>query len=351
MGHQPSLPLPPEDLQDLVYRLGDRWEGLRGARLLLTGCTGFFGAWLLESLLAAVAVRGLDTRVVILTRDPLGFTQRMPHVARHAAVQMHQGDVRDFDPPVGTFTHLLHGATTPSAVLTTGQPRLMLDTILRGTEHALAVAVAQGVRDALFISSGAIYGSQPWDLSALSEDHRFAPDPSDPGASYALGKRLAEHLCAITAQESGMRIRVARCFSFLGPQQALDGHLAAPSFLNDALGGGPIRVQSDGRAVRSWLYGKDLAWWLWTILLEGRPGRAYNVGSDDARSIGDLAGLVSRATGTEVKLAESTLATRPPHRYVPDVSRAKNEVGLGVSVSLEAAIQRTLDWHRSSACF
>ncbi len=351
MDHQPSRPLPSEDLEEVVSRIGDRWEGLRGTRLLLTGCTGFFGAWLLETLLAAVDKRGLDTRAVLLSRDPHGFALRMPHVAGHAAIQVCRGDVRDFESPAGTFTHLIHAATTPSAALTTGQPRLMLDTILRGTQHALEVAAAQGVRDALFISSGAIYGSQPRDLAALSEDHRFAPDPSDPGASYGQGKRHAEHLCAITAQESGMRIRVARCFAFLGPGQALDGHLAAPSFLKDALGGGPIRVQSDGRAVRSWLYGKDLSWWLWTILLEGRPGRAYNVGSDDARSIGDLANLVSRATGTAVNIVETPPGTQPPHRYVPDISRAKGELGLGVSVPLEAAIQRTLDWHRSSACY
>jgi dTDP-glucose 4,6-dehydratase len=329
--------------------MGERWDGLRGARLLLTGCTGFFGAWLLEALLAAVDRRGLDARAVLLTRDPLGFTRRMPHVARHPAIQLHRGDIRDFEPPAGTFTHLIHGATTPSAALTTGQPRLMLDTILGGTSRALEAAAALGVQDALFISSGAVYGTQPQELPGIPESYSGAPEPGDPAASYGLGKRLAEHLCAITARECGMRVRVARCFSFLGPQQALDGHLAAPSFLGDALSGGPIRVQSDGRAIRSWLYGRDLAWWLWTILLEGRPARVYNVGSDDARSVGDLATLVSRATGAEVQMAQASPGMFPPHRYVPDVSRAKSELGLGVSVSLETAVQRTLDWHRSTA--
>jgi dTDP-glucose 4,6-dehydratase len=348
MSIHPSLPLPSEDLNDLVIRMGDAWDELRGARLLLTGCTGFFGAWLLETLLAAVDQRGLDTYAVLLTRDPEAFAKRMPHIAKHPAVGLYRGDIRDFESPAGAFTHLVHGATTPSAALTTGQPRLMLDTILGGTKRALEVSKGLGVRDVLYISSGAIYGPQTPGLSQLSEHYNGAPDPSDPAASYGLGKRLAEHLCGITAQESGIRIRVARCFSFLGPQQSLDSHLAAPSFIGDALSGRPILVQSDGCAVRSWLYGRDLAWWLWTILLKGRPGWAYNVGSDDARTIWDLAAVVSQSTGVDVHIVGAA-GMQPPHRYIPDISRATTDLGLGISVPLEIAVQRTLAWHRSTA--
>ncbi len=337
--------LPAQDVEDLQQRVGGLWRHLDGGRILMTGCTGFFGAWMVEGMLAAVKHRGLSVEVVLLTRSCEDYRLRMPHVAGHPSVQLLEGDVRTFEAPPGSFTHLVLGATTPSAALNLESPRLMIETIIEGTRRTLDVASKAGVRHALLLSSGAVYGPQPPDLVAFPETFGGAPDPLSRDAAYGLGKRLAEYLCGLMGRDGGMVMRIARCFAFLGPHQPLGTHQAAASFLGDALAGRPIGVQGDGTAIRSWLYGKDLAWWLWTILLDERAGPLYNVGSDEVMDIAGFARLVGRIAGQPVRIAALPEPGRPAHRYVPDVSRARNELGLEVSVPLVAAVQRTLQWN------
>src|SRR5262245_56375508 len=103
-----------EDLDQVLERTRDGWEQLRGGRLFLTGGTGFFGCWLLESFAWACDRLGLGAEVVALTRRPDAFRRKAPHLASHHAVHLHEGDVRSFAFPAGPFSHVIHAATESS---------------------------------------------------------------------------------------------------------------------------------------------------------------------------------------------------------------------------------------------
>ena len=103
--------LPGRDLDHVLEHAREAFESLRGARILMTGGTGFFGRWLVESLLHANEHLELGASVVLLSRDPGAFLRRAPHIAGSPEVTLHQGDVRTFAAPRGSFTHLVHGAT------------------------------------------------------------------------------------------------------------------------------------------------------------------------------------------------------------------------------------------------
>jgi dTDP-glucose 4,6-dehydratase len=94
-----------------------------------------------------------------------------------------------------------------------------------------------------------------------------------------------------------------------------------------------------------------LAVWLWTMLIDGRAGRAYNVGSDSGIPIAALARLVAAqvAPAAEVRVACPPTLGKPQERYVPDTSRARTELGLSESVGLEDALRRTAAWARARA--
>src|SRR5213075_1098715 len=121
------------------------------------------------------------------------------------------------------------------------------------------------------------------------EGFRGSPDVLDPQPAYGETKRMGELLCFAYGKRFGIDVVAARGFAFLGPHLPLDRNFAAGNFLSNVLNGASIEVKGDGTALRSYLYAADLAVWLWTLLVRGAPGRAYNVGSEMAVSIAELA--------------------------------------------------------------
>jgi nucleoside-diphosphate-sugar epimerase len=344
-----------DDIARLLARTPSLWEPLRGASLFISGGTGFFGIWLLEAALAANRERSLGCRVMVLSRDPARFAAKAPHLAADPALSFVEGDVRSFRFPEGPVTHVIHAATAASASLNADDPQAMFDVCLDGTRRMLALAQEKRSQRFLFTSSGAIYGRQPPELTHMPEDFRGGPDPLDIRSAYAEGKRAAELLCAMAACPSsaggaGLHVSIARCFAFVGPHLPLDVHFAIGNFIRDCIAGGPIRIGGDGTPFRSYLYAADLAEWLFTILLRGEAGRAYNVGSEEAISIRDLASRVADVAALvwpergrpEIVMAKQPEPGAPAERYVPSCGRARSELGLEPATSLDDAINRTL---------
>jgi len=335
------------DLNHILDHTQHIWDELRGTRLFITGGTGFFGKWLLESLLWANDKLELDCRVTVLTRHPDNFQSQVPHLAGNPAVSILKGNVRTFDFPSGSFTHIIHAATDADAKLNTETPLLMLDTIIEGTRHTLDFAKSCGAKKFLFTSSGAVYGKQPPEISHIPEDYNGAPDTLDPKSAYGEGKRLAEHLCSLYA-DSNLEIKIARGFAFVGPYLPLGTHFAIGNFIRNALDGGPIIVTGDGTPYRSYLYAADLAIWLLTILIHGKSGRSYNVGSEEYLSILEIAQRVAQSVNPkpQVEIQSVGYPKLPPTRYVPSVKRARDELGLQDHFILNEKIQRTMLWIR-----
>jgi len=334
-----------QDLDDILARTEPLWQELRGQRILITGATGFFGCWLLESFAWANRRLNLNARAAGLARHPGLLVEKAPHLAEDPAIALHAADIRNGDFPQGTFSHVIHAATEASATLNHETPLVMFDTIVTGTRRALQFAAANSVKKFLFVSSGAVYGTQPPELTHLSESFSGGPDPLDPASAYAEGKRAAELLCALAAS-SGLETKIARCFAFVGSYMKLDAHFAIGNFISDRLHHRPIRVQGDGSPVRSYLYASDLMVWMWTILFRGQPRRAYNVGSEEALNIATLAREVAAALPPAVDIDIACTATpgAPVHRYVPSTARAREELGLRAEVPLREAICRTHAW-------
>ena len=320
------------------------WEEMRGQRVFLTGGTGFFGCWLVESFCHVNRILGLEARATVLSRDPAKFRAKAPHLVNDPAITLLAGDVREFEFPAGEFGYVIHAATE-----TTGkqEPAELLATMVQGTARTLEFARQCGARKFLLTSSGAVYGRQPAEMTHVPESYAGVSDAAN---TYAEGKRASERMCA-EAQQAGaaFEAKIARCWAFVGPHLPLDAHFAIGNFIGDALAGRPIAIAGDGTPRRSYLYAADLAVWLWTMLFRA-PGRVpINVGSGRDVSIRELAEVVAKtlAPGTKIEVAKQAMQGAGPARYVPSVKRAEELLGLRETVGLEEAIRRTAVWYRA----
>lgn len=336
-------PLPVEDLDHVLAHTRELWNEAKGASFFITGGTGFFGMWLLESFAHINDQLGLGMSATVLTRDPKRFAAKAPHLAKRKDLHFVPGDVRSFDFPSGKFRYVVHGATTSGAPVENLE---MLETIIDGTRRVLDFASKHAAQKFLYISSGAVYGKQPDDLSHIPENYRGAPDPLDPNSAYGEGKRVGELLCVLQSRQSGFEAKIARCFAFIGPHLPLDAHFAAGNFIRDAIAGGPIVVKGDGNSIRSYLYASDLAIWLWTILLKGKPNRAYNVGSENVVTIRDLATSIAGVFNIEKKHPKVSECLNGGSQYVPRTNLAKDELRVGPLISLLDGIAKTAGWVR-----
>ncbi|MBI3535679.1 MAG: NAD-dependent epimerase/dehydratase family protein [Deltaproteobacteria bacterium] len=339
-------PLFKEDLDSIFEYTRELWEPLRNQQIFITGGTGFFGVWFLESILYASRKLNLDLKALVLTRSKDTFRKRVPYLFNNSEIEFLEGDVRNFVYPQGKFSHVIHAAT--SAQRNAENPLEMLDTIITGTHHVLEFAKQAGTKHLLFTSSGAVYGRQPANLSHISEEDGGGPEPTDFSSAYAEGKRTAELLCTLYHKQFGIDVKIARCYALVGPHLPLNAQYAIGNFISDGLSGRPIEVKGDGTPYRSYLYAADLMIWLWKIFFKGVPCRPYNVGSEDAISISDLASRVASLFNVEVQILKKSIPNQIVEQYVPSTKRASYELGLKTWVPLGESLKRTIQWYHSA---
>jgi nucleoside-diphosphate-sugar epimerase len=342
-SYQPGVSL--GDLQLILEKTPERvWHVLRGQRIFITGGTGFVGCWLLEGLLWANQQLELGLSITILSRNPDAFIAKAPHLATHHIVNLIQGDVSDLHTINDAFDTVIHAATDVAKA--NANPMSIFNDMVQGTNETLKLAQRCKATRYLLTSSGAVYGRQPASLTHISESYSGAPDTGDVNTAYGQAKRVSEWLAQCCAQQTDLKVSVARCFALIGPYLPLDAHFAAGNFIRDALDNKTIAVSSDGTTLRSYLYAADMVVWLLTILVNGRLAQKYNLGSDQAISIKNLAEKISVTIYNEnrVSIATAPDLQKPIQQYVPDITKAKTELALFPFTDLDSAIQKTIDW-------
>jgi dTDP-glucose 4,6-dehydratase len=287
------MKLPADQVAEAIEHCADIWGDLRDCRVFVAGGTGFLGRWTLAAMFEANRRYDLGLGVTCISRDPDRFRAAWPDLAVDSALELMAGDVRDFSFPAGRFKYVLHAATdTCSSADEEGFE--LLESLSVGTRRVIAFAESSGAQRMLFTSSGSVYGPQPVGVERMPETYSGASPSTDMRSVNCQGKRFDEQLCTIANNRQGIETVIARCFSFAGPGMDVGGHFAIGNFIRDAVRGETVVVKGDGSAVRSYLYASDTAAWLLKMLVKGRHGAAYNVGSDKPISIGDLANRVAR---------------------------------------------------------
>jgi dTDP-glucose 4,6-dehydratase len=190
------------------------------------------------------------------------------------------------------------------------------------------------------VSTDEVYGSI--DSGSFSED-----SPLDPSSPYSATKAAGDLLVSAHAHTYGVEATICRGSNNYGPRQYPEKLI--PLMLLNAMHGDRLPVYGDGRQVRNWLFVDDFCRAIHTVLLEGRPGEAYNAGGPDECENLEVVRRILELTGRDESLIEH-VTDRPGHdrRYSVSSEKLRSELGWEPEVRFADGLERTVEWYREN---
>jgi dTDP-glucose 4,6-dehydratase len=333
-----------ELIEPQLNRLVEAINQLDGSRVLLTGGTGFAGKWLIETAKIACDNEATSFEMVVPTRSLNSKHALETKLIGFKNLSLVQGDLLNAEPDIGNVDAIIHAATPASAALNESNPIEMTRINTQSMQSALKFA--ENKLPFLFTSSGAVYGNQPQTVAHIPE--KQGPPFSELTSAYAKGKLLAETTCMQAGEEGSCTPIIARLFAFSGRYLPRDTHFAIGNFVQNVLDRKPILINSDGQSRRSYLYGADMAIWLWSALAKKTPPHPLHIGSEHSISILELAQVVAAVSAAElnftpeIRVAETSANPEKFHQYVPSNSDTRAYLNVQEWTSLNAGIAQMI---------
>jgi nucleoside-diphosphate-sugar epimerase len=335
-----STELTEPQLNRLIHAINQ----LDGSRVLLTGGTGFVGKWLIETAHIACTSGATNFEIVVPTRNLLASHVKETEKIGFKNLSLVQGDLLGDALSVGGVDSIIHAATPASAALNESNPSEM--TKINIDSMRAALKFAKNKTPFLFTSSGAVYGNQPQTVAHISE--RQEQPFSELTSAYAKGKQRSETMCLQAGEAGSCTPIIARLFAFSGHYLPRDTHFAIGNFIQNVLNRSPIVINSDGLARRSYLYGADMAIWLWSALAKEKAPNPLHIGSERSISILELAQTVAKVSSAELNFTPEIKVAKTPddpkkfHQYVPSNSNTRSFLNVQEWTSLESGIAQMI---------
>jgi UDP-glucuronate 4-epimerase len=307
-------------------------------RALVTGCAGFIGSNLTDSLLAdGHAVLGIDCFNDNYRRAPkLANLQRARDFDsfEFVPIDLARGDLLDLVDECDVVFHL---AAEPGVRSSWGDRfELFVRNNVLATQRLLEAAATNPQRRVVYASSSSIYGN----AVRLPTPEDTIPAPFSP---YGVTKLAGEHLCELYHQNHGLETVALRYFTVYGPRQRPD--MALHRFCLAAITKTPIMIFGDGHQRRDFTFVQDVV--AATRAAASTPdvgGRVFNVGGGSQvsirRSLELLAGIAGRPLDVRYEGSEAG----DVRETNADTSRAADELGFRSLVSFEAGLRAEFDW-------
>lgn len=311
------------------------------ASLLIIGGSGFFGKSILDAYQRGLLAKWEINQIFILSRSASSL--KLDHA------DLISESVCLIDEDISSCNYLpyadyvIHAAASTDARKYLIESKIEQENILAAIKNYCRLAKKHHQKSKIvYVSSGAVYGPQPGELIEIPEDFTLQSSLETMPANkigYAAAKRKSEKMILELAQR-GINVSIARCFAFVGKYLPLDQHFAIGNFIGNGLKRESIKVFAKNKVYRSYLYADDLVEWLLSIAtLSSVECPIFNVGSDEAIGIHDLATIVSRLMNVDV--VHSELNSQCIDRYVPSVYRAR-QFNMLIKYPLDNALQETI---------
>lgn len=340
------------ELSDLARKLGPVAHDLEGRTVLVTGAGGFLGNYFVGVLQhlnrrhfdKPVRIIALDNFITGVSKSPF-FDLDDPNLEfiRHDVMQPFETKHR--------LDYIMHAAGIASPVFYAKYPLETITTSVDGLKNMLELAREKGVKGFLYFSSSEIYGDPHPEFIPTPEHYRGYVSSTGLRACYDESKRLGETIATIYHRLYGMPVTIVRPFNVYGPGMKVDDQRVLPNFLNAALSGRPIEIHNRGEQTRTFSYVTDAVNGFFRVLLRGRSGEAYNIGSDHEEiSMLDLARRVEKVHGEplDIRLADypEGYPVGDPNRRCPDLTKARTELDYRPEVTVDEGLPKMYTWYQ-----
>jgi len=354
------------DLEYICENSKEEFQKMQGKNILITGGAGFLGYYLVQSILHHNKQLSENEKIKLTIYENFsrGVPDWLKSLEGDSALDILKHDMRFSLPDdIKDFQFIIHAATIASPIYYRLHPIETMDANINGLRNLLDYCLAQKgngspVEGFLFYSTSEIYGDPTPENIPTPETYRGNVSCTGPRACYDESKRYGETLCVNYAQQYDLQIKTARPFNNYGPGLKISDRRALPDFARDILNDQDIVMYSDGAPTRTFCYTADAICGYFKIMVNGKPGEAYNIGVEGPEiSIMDLANRVTEISkdlfgykGKVVKKVseDKEYLTDNPNRRCPIITKAREEIGYNPSIGIDEGLKRSMIWYKDN---
>ena len=269
-------PVLQEDLERIVTKTACMDE-LRDSTVLVTGAAGLLGSLIVKSLVCANRRNGLNIRILALARSEEKAKNVFGQLLEEGAVVFVSGDVTERLTIPEKVDYIIHAASPTRSAYFVSNPVETIMTAIVGTKNMLDLAKENEAKGFVYLSSLEVYGVPGTDDGTVTEKDYGYIDLLQVRNSYSEGKRMAECLCVSYAKEYGVPVKIARLSQTFGAGVTYQDKRVFAEFARCAMEKRNIVLHTAGNTLRTYCYTSDAVSAVFTILVKGESGEAYNV--------------------------------------------------------------------------
>lgn len=319
------------------------WQLFDGSTVLITGATGLIGSSCARVLLERNRAKQARIKVVALVRNTNKAKVVFSEYSASDGLIILPGDVETLNASteLNPVDYIIHTACPTASDFFINHPVETANAIVRGTRNILDIAKARNAK-MVYVSSMEVYGegnSSRGIKTSLKEEMVGYVNPLSIRSCYPEGKRMAENYCCAYAQEYGVNVAIARLSQTFGPGISRDDKRVFAMFARNAMRGEDILLKTTGESTRMYVHTFDAVAAVFTILIKGESGEAYNVANVKTYcSIKEMAEMVvSVFSGgkSRVVIEVDENAPYPPEHHLPLCTEKLERLGWKASFDLK----------------
>jgi dTDP-glucose 4,6-dehydratase len=309
-------------------------------RILVTGGAGFIGSNFVRLILAQ------QPDCLIVNLDKLTYAGNLENLegflknSNHVFVKADINDGKTVEELIDKYKiqAIINFAAESHVDRSIVAPKIFIETNVTGTLTLLQAACDKKIKRFIQISTDEVYGE-------LGPTGKFTEDtPLSPNSPYSASKAAADLLVKAFGHTWGLNYNITRCSNNYGPYQFPEKMI--PLMINNALNDKSLPVYGDGLNVRDWIHVEDHCRAIWKVLIEGKQGEIYNIGSSCEKQNIEVVKTILKL----LKKPESLITfvkDRPGHdrRYAMDSSKINSQLGWQPLINFEEGLKKTIDWY------